>query len=139
MVCTFFGHRDSSDIIQGKLNKAVLDLIEQGVRTFLVGNNGRFDNLAQKVLSRLSNTLNIKVSIVLSQINERAISGHQGLTVFPEELAGVPKRFAISKRNDYMLKRADFVIAYVENSISCSATWLKKAQMANKKIINLAK
>lgn len=139
MVCTFFGHRDSSDVIQGKLSKAILDLIAGGARTFLVGNNGSFDYLVQEALSNISNTLNIKVSIVLSQINERAISGNQDLTVFPQELAGVPKRFAISKRNDYMLKRADFVIAYVENSISCSARWLKKAEKAKKKIINLAK
>ena len=114
-------------------------MIAGGARTFLVGNNGSFDYLVQEALSNISNTRNIKVSIVLSQINERAISGYQDLTVFPQELAGVPKRFAISKRNDYMLKRADFVIAYVENSISCSAKWLKKAEKAKKKIINLAK
>ena len=43
MVCTFFGHRDDYGLDIKLLYKTIERLIEDGVDTFYVGNQGHFD------------------------------------------------------------------------------------------------
>lgn len=139
MICTFFGHKDTSNIAEDKLKKAIAHLIEkEGVNEFYVGNNGNFDFLVQSVLQKVSTTnRNVNFTIVLSYLNERAMIGEQSLTIFPEGLEKVPPRFAISKRNDWLIKKADFVIAYMEHKLSNCHKWIEKAMRSGLKVINL--
>lgn len=127
MICTFFGHRDTSEKIKVELKAKILKLIENGVKCFYVGNNGKFDLLVQTILFELQKSHNIDFKIVLSYINEKSISNNQEYTIFPEELESVPYRFAISKRNEWMIKHSDFVIAYCTNTFSNCHKWLEKA------------
>mgnify|MGYP003304176659 CR=1 FL=1 len=104
-----------------------------------MGNNGNFDLLAQAVLLELlKENKGISCRIVLSYLGERALCGHQELTVFPEELAGVMKKFAIVKRNEYLLKKASVVIAYSKHSFSNSYKWIENARKRGLTIINMA-
>ena len=138
MICTFFGHRDAPNSLTESIKKAVIQLIENGIKDFYVGNNGRFDFMVQDILANLiKNNGDINVRIVLSYIDEKAISGHQELTIFPEELESVPKKFAISKRNEYLIKKSAIVLCYVENSFSNSHKWVEKARKKGLKIMNL--
>ena len=121
MICTFIGHRDTPNSLMESIRKAIIELINNGIKDFYVGNNGSFDFLVQTALAEISKTNSaINCRIVLSCINEVAISGNQELTVFPEELSSVPKRFAISKRNEYLLKKSSVIICYVNNTFSNS-------------------
>ena len=57
-------------------------------------------------------------------------------TVYPEGIETVPKRFAISWRNKWMLKESDYVVTYITH------TWRGAAQFAEsakrqKNVINL--
>ena len=140
MVCTFFGHRDTPNSIKNALKTEILSLVLLGVNEFYVGNNGNFDFLVQNALYEiLQQGEKIRIGIVLSQITEKALGTHQELTVFPEELAGAPKRFAISKRNDYMLKKSDYVITYALCTATNALLWEQKAEKQGKKVIKLAK
>ena len=140
MVCTFIGHRDTPFSIREQLENEIVSLIHQGVHIFYVGNNGRFDYLVQATLLELAKTYEkIKFYIVLSTLNEKSLVEENKHTVFPEELAGVPKKFAISKRNDYLLKKSSFVISYVSNTFSNSYKFIQKAQKKGIKIINIVK
>ena len=57
MTCTFFGHRDTPTTIEPLLKETLTDLIKnKGVDLFYVGNQGKFDAMARKVLSKLSQT-----------------------------------------------------------------------------------
>ena len=139
MNCTFFGHRDAPSNIKPNLERTILSLSDKGVKHFYVGNNGDFDFLVQMTLNKLANqNPNVKYSIVLSHISEIAINGEQGKTIFPEgqELA-LPK-FAVSKRNEWLLKNSSVVIAYVKNRSSNSYRIIEKAKRKGLKIINLA-
>jgi hypothetical protein len=49
----------------------------------------------------------------------------------------VPKRFAISWRNKWMLKQADTVITYVNHPSSGAWEWEKKSEKQNKNVIKL--
>ena len=139
MNCTFFGHRDAPSNIKSNLEREIMSLSNKGVKHFYVGNNGNFDFLVQTTLNKLANqNPNVKYSIVLSHISETALNGEQEKTVFPEgqELA-LPK-FAVSKRNEWLLKNSSVVIAYVINHSSNSYRIIEKARRKGLKIINLA-
>ena len=140
MICTFFGHRDTPTSIRCEIKKAILKLIKNGISEFYVGNNGSFDFLTQSVLIELLNEGNkINCFIVLSRLNELALCGQQDFTVFPEEIEGVMKKFAISKRNEYLIKKSNMVICYVNNTFSNCHKWIEKARKKWRTIINLAK
>ena len=55
-------------------------------------------------------------------------------TVYPG-LENVPRRFAISHRNRYMVDKADFVVAYVTHSWGGAAQTLEYANQKKKSII----
>lgn len=138
MVCTFFGHRNIEKNIKERLESEINSLISAGVERFLVGNNGYFDYLAQILLEKLSSSnKNIKYEIVLSYINEKAISGNQHSTVFPEELELVPLKFRISKRNSYLIKSSDIAVVYVNNKFTNSYKWAKRAEASGLKLVYL--
>ena len=138
MICTFIGHRDTPNSLMESIRKAIIELINNGIKDFYVGNNGSFDFLVQTALAEISKTNSaINCRIVLSCINEVAISGNQELTVFPEELSSVPKRFAISKRNEYLLKKSSVIICCVNNTFSNSYKYMEKARRKGLTVIRI--
>ena len=139
MVCGFIGHRDAPSNVKQLLNVAIDALIERSVKKFYVGNNGNFDLYAQQVLEeRKSQDESLNYGVLLSFPWEKALSGKQERTLYPEGLEKVPFRFAISKRNDFLLKNSDIMIVYLKDSFSNSYKWAEKARKTGKKIINLA-
>lgn len=141
--CTFFGHRDCPESIKPKLRLTLVDLIERlHVHQFYVGCQGAFDALAVSVLQELSEKYPyIHYEIVLEQLPGKCKSFHTldfSHTVFPEELENVPPRWAIARRNEWMLKHSDYVIAYVSHSWGSAAQIIKKTIHQKKVLLNLA-
>lgn len=140
MWCTFFGHNSSFDCNQQEIKNAIIQLFEnEGIKKFYVGNNGRFDHLVQIVLEELIKTYpEIEYYIVLSYLNECALSGNQYATIYPEGLEKSPPKYAISKRNLWMIGNSTYVIAYVIRRFSNSYRWIEKAKKRGLQIINIA-
>lgn len=140
MTCTFFGHRNADSKTKELLKKHIIILIkERKVDTFYVGNNGNFDYYAQCVLQELKNERSdFKYYVILSYINEKALSGDQAATLFPEELENCVPRFAICKRNNWLINRSSFLLAYSKHTLSNSSKWIAAAQKRGLKVINLA-
>ena len=139
MKCTFIGHSDAPFYLREKIKLEVEELITSGVRDFLVGNNGRFDYMVQSVLSeKIKENYDINLTVVLSYIDESAIYVEQKYTIYPEGLEKTPLRYAISKRNDWLIQRSNIMVAYVKHNFSNSHKWLEKAKKKGLKIINLA-
>ena len=139
MVCTFFGHRDAPLTIADRLENEILALAEKGVETFLVGNNGNFDFMVQNILNRISKSRNnMRYMIVLSRISECAISGNQSFTTFPEGFEKFHPKFAISKRNEYLIKNSNIAIVYLKDKYSNCFKWTNKAISNGLTIINIA-
>lgn len=139
MTCTFFGHQDAPDDLLPKLEAMVLDLFnKKGVDFFYIGNNGRFDYLAQKTLERICREGKaIGYAIVLSSLRERAMNGMQNKTIFPEQIAVSPPRYAVYKRNEWMLNRSEYLIAYVKYQTSNSYQWMQRAEKKGLRVCNL--
>lgn len=141
--CTFFGHQIINNDIKELLMCQIENLItEYGVNVFYVGNNGQFDDLVAEVLRKLkSRNPQISYSIVLAYLPEKKQKYNQlsyTETIYPEGLEYTPPRFAISKRNQWMVQQSDYVIAYVEHSFGGAAQFTEYARKKHKTVINLA-
>ena len=138
--CTFFGHRDCPDGIQEQIYQAVKMLaVKQSADQFYVGNQGKFDLYAQAALQRIVREYpHIKAEVVLAYMPRTGRENEYQLpTVFPAEMAGVPARFAIVRRNRWMLQRSEFVISYVAHPWGGAATFQKMAVRQGKTVLNL--
>ena len=115
-----------------------------GVRCGLVlcGTPGAFDAMARAVLRELTEVYpHISYAVVLERLpwQEKEFNSHNySNTIFPEGLENVHPRFAVSRRNKWMLKQADFVVTYITHSWGGAARFAEKARRQGKTVINLA-
>ncbi len=139
--CTFFGHRQIPNDLCDPLRAAIVNLIEnEGVYNFYVGNQGGFDSMVLKALRELAQIyLDLRYSVVLAYYpTEKNIGGvRPEETLFPETVAKSHPRFAIDKRNRYMIDCADCVIAYVLH-VGGAMKYTELAIKKGKRVINLA-
>ena len=141
-VCTFFGHRDCPENIKINLRKILIKLIEvEGVKTFYVGNQGRYDSMVRRVLRELKEKYpHIEYLVVLAYMpSEHDIHDleHFDETMLPEGIETVPKRFAISWRNNWMLNQSDYVVAYIDHDWGGAFQYVSRAVKQRKHVINL--
>jgi len=136
--CTFFGHRDCPDSVVPVLFQTVEKLIlQKGVCIFYVGDSGNFDRCVQQVLLRLKEKYTyIDCSVVLSALSNKYVPGNLP-SVFPEGLEKVPPRFAIERRNRWMLLQAEYVVAYVRRPWGGAAKSVSSALRLGKTVIHL--
>lgn len=138
--CTFIGHRGCPWDMKDKLEEAVEELIvKEGVRLFYVGNQGGFDRLVYQVLCDMEKRYPIKTKVVLAYINQKEKDSYYDpeKTVYPEEIAKALPRFAIHKRNEYMIQKSRYLICYLNVSFSNAYTFVEKAIKKELKTINL--
>ena len=139
MVCTFFGHKDAPKEIEPTLRSTLIDLIEnKNVNVFYVGNNGNFDTMVRRQLEDLSQTYPITYSVVLAYLpTEKNKYDNLTNTIYPEGLETVPKRFAISWRNKWMIQQSDIVVTHVTHNFGGAWQFKGMAERLNKTVINL--
>lgn len=143
MKCTFFGHNDTLQEIQPKLESSLINLIENhNVNIFYVGNHGNFDVLVKKTLKKLKATYtNINYSIVLAYMpieRQKCNSEDYFYTIYPEGLENIPPKYAIIKRNRWMINNSDYVVTYVKRNTGGAARFKKISEKLGKTVINLA-
>ena len=114
-----------------------------GKVTFYVGNHGQFDGMVRGIMKELiSEGKNVDYSVVLAYIPgqkyEFELPDQYADTIYPDGLENVPQRFAICKRNDWMIDNSDAVICYVVNHFGGAYTYTEKARRKGKRIINIA-
>lgn len=105
MKITFCGHKDihDRDAVERWLYDVCRDLILQGAEEFYLGGYGGFDHLSAAVLRELKKTHpQIRLILVLPYLNSSMPTDGYDETVYPP-LESVPKRFAISRRNEWMI------------------------------------
>ena len=140
MVCTFFGHKDAPKEIVPTLRSTLIGLIEnKNVTVFYVGNNGNFDTMVRHQLEDLSQTYPITYSVVLAYLPGKK-NEYDDLTntIYPEGLETVPKRFAISYRNKWMIDQSDVVVTYVTRTYGGAAQFKAMAERQGKTVIELS-
>ncbi len=147
---TFCGHSTIKDggvkealfrTLQGLLSS----LSDSDKVTFLCGGYGAFDWLCSDVIDEIK-TYSLRPTIekvfVTPYITESYknridnIRRYFDEVVFPP-LESVPPKFAISRRNEWMVDRSDIVIAYVWHGHGGAAKTLRHAYIKKKNVVRL--
>jgi len=138
--CTFFGHRDCDNSIAESLHKVLKDLIlSHNVDMFYVGNQGQFDALVRRTLRTLSQEFpHIQYAVVLAYLpTEPKQHFDYSDTMLPEGIETVHPRYAISWRNDWLLRNSQFVVSYITHPWGGAAKYVEKAKRMRKCVIPL--
>jgi hypothetical protein len=147
-IITFCGHRDisGSQLILNKLIEMLETYFKgQTALTFYCGGYGDFDRLASQAIDILRKkytevkTEKILVTPYITSAYQERIRGMKKFyddVVYPP-LENVPLKFAISRRNEWMVESSDVVIAYVKYSWGGAAKTLTYAKRKHKQIINI--
>jgi len=145
MIITFVGHSKlyNCNNLSEKVRKAIIkNTQDEDDIIFYCGGYGDFDNLCAKVCGLIKDrSSNCEVILVTPYISK----SHQtdstkklyDLTLYPP-LESVPLRFAISKRNEWMIDQADLVIAYIDHTYGGAYKSFCYAKRKKKRVINLA-
>ena len=135
-ICVFFGHRECYDLEKNVIIKAIEGLVRQGVDTFYVGNQGQFDAMVYGCLRQLKTTYpQIQFAVVLAYIPMG--EGDSEDTMYPEAVALGPPRYAIERRNRWLIEQADHVICYVRHTWGGAYKFSRIAKRMGKTVINL--
>lgn len=149
MIITFCGHGTLtvSEKLTLQIQNTILDNIKPGEpTTFYCGGYGDFDSLCAKVCRKLKSLLpDSEIVFVTPYITPSQQERLKYLldtnlydsTLYPP-LENVIPRFAITKRNEWMMDQADLIIAYVNRSFGGAFKTLEYARKRKKRIINLA-
>lgn len=139
--CCFLGHRIVTEDINDRLKEEIGNLItNENVTTFYVGHQGTFDGMVLTELKQMKDKHpQIKYTVVLAYLPASADSLLDNKnTLYPEGIESLPKRFAISWRNDWLINHSDYVICYITHITGGAAKYVAKAKNKGKYIINLS-
>ena len=138
--CTFFGHRDCPEMIKPKLREALVDLISNhDVDMFYVGHQGQFDAMVRSVLRELKKEYpQTDYAVVLAYMpGKRNEYDDYSDTMLPEGIESVHPHYAISWRNNWMLRQSDYVVTYITHDWGGAARYAKKAKRQGKSIVTV--
>ena len=139
--CTFFGHRECPDSIRIKLREVLIDLItNHDVDTFYVGNQGRFDTIVRSVLRELKRKYpQVNYAVVLAYMpGKQTEYDDYSDTMLPEGIESVHPRYALVWRNNWMLRKSDYVVTYITHSWGGAYQFSCKAKSLEKTIVNIS-
>ena len=146
MIITFCGHSNYlfSDEEKEKLKQLLIKEIRKNPTCkFYLGGYGAFDSLCLRTLRELKTDFpNIELLFITPYLDKnysklQLAKYYYDDVIFPP-IENVPRKFAILKRNEWMVDSADLVIAYVKYSWGGAAKTLEYAKRKKKPIINLA-
>lgn len=147
MIITFLGHSNClfNDDIKKQLKNILVDEINKNPTSkFYLGGYGDFDGLCLRTLRELKNDFPpIEILFITPYLDKNyskleLAKYYYDDVIFPP-IESVPRKFAILKRNEWMVEQANLVIAYVKYSWGGAAKALEYAKRKKKRIINIAK
>jgi hypothetical protein len=137
MTVTFCGHSklNRPDGISKWLDIILPSLIEGGATTFYLGGYGAFDGLAAAAVRKQKESYpHIELVLVLAYLDREIDASRYDSTTYPP-LEKVPRRYAILRRNEWMVCESDVVISGVLHSWGGAARTLEFAQRKNKVVL----
>lgn len=136
--CTFFGHSDCYGLDESVLMGAIEEQIHNGVDTFYVGHQGQFDRMVFHCLTALQKTHpHVSFGVVLAYLPTGKHDPYQGGSLYPEEVSAGPPRFAIERRNKWMIAKAHVCLCYVTHPWGGAYKFAKQAKRAGLTVINM--
>jgi len=146
MIVTVCGHADA------QLNEKEKILLETEFRKlikasenceFYLGGYGDFDGVCYNVLKKIKQDKGaIKIIFITPYINEtyaklKIYKNMYDEIIYPE-IENCPKKFAIERRNFWMIKKADFLICYIKRNYDGAYKTYKYAKTHGIPFLNIA-
>lgn len=117
------------------LDAILPSLIEGGAATFYLGGYGAFDNLAAAAVRRQKKVYpHIEMILVLAYLDRKIDASRYDSTTYPP-LERVPRRYAIVRRNEWMVRESDVVISGVIHDWGGAAKTLEFARKKRKVVL----
>ena len=142
MICCFFGHRYCPDLTEALLTVVEDLILNEKTSRFYVGGQGGFDHVVQNVLEQMQQEHpHITCLEVLAYMPGKKAEfpiPKRLETIYPDGLENVPRKYAIDKRNRWMVDQSDMVVCYIEHQYGGAAKFVELAKRKGKRIINLA-
>ena len=138
--CTFFGHRDCPETIKPRLREVLVELItNHDVDMFYVGHQGQFDAYVHSELKKIKQEYpQINYAVVLAYMpGKKTEYDEYSDTMLPEGIEYVHPHYAISWRNNWMLRESDYVVTHITRSWGGAYQYAEKARRQKKVVINL--
>lgn len=148
MIISFAGHSlvSSSSKVQEIVKEQVRhNIVDVKHVTCYLGGYGEFDELCARACRDLKKEYpGIELVYVApymslseqAKIREMQSYGLYDTSIYPP-IENVPPRFAVLKRNEWMMTNADIVIAYVNRNYGGAYKSLQAAKRKKKRIINI--
>jgi uncharacterized phage-like protein YoqJ len=140
LTCTFFGHRDCPEIVKKDLKIVIEQLIMNNkVTNFFIGTDGMFDNHCLSTLTEIKKDFpHITYTVVLSSLpTKTSYFFDYSNTILPEGIEIGHPKFAIERRNKWLINNSDYVICYVKQNFGGAYKFMELAKKHNKIVINL--
>lgn len=137
MIITFCGHDNVQNI--DKVKDWLCNILDQFIYKENVicylGGYGGFDRLAASVVRQKQKANPALQSVlIIPYLNRKYDESQYDYTLFPP-LESIPPRYAILKRNEWMVTQADVVIAYVTHNWGGAAKTLEYAKAKKKTVL----
>lgn len=148
MIISFAGHSliSSSNKVKEMVKEQIRNnIVDCPSVTCYLGGYGDFDRICALACRELKQEyMSFEVVYIAPYINlseqakikEMQNCGLCDTSIYPP-IENVPPRFAILKRNEWMMSKADLIIAYVNCSYGGAYKSLQVAKRRKKKIINI--
>lgn len=144
--CSFFGHKDYQEDkeLEARIKDKIVECVEKRmIYNFWLGGYGGFDRCCAKYVKDMKKLYpQIKSYLVLAYMRNKRddydkeyISKMFDGTIYPP-LENIPLRFAISKRNKWIVDNSDYIIFYVNHSWGGACKSFEYANKKNKNYIN---
>ena len=148
MTIAFLGHGNISNTkaLSDKIRETIIANIKEcDSVNFYCGGYGDFDNISALVCNQIKKEIPAKVFFITPYITENQQkktkllleSAIYDYVLYPP-IEKTPLKFAIVKRNEWIIKEADLIICFVSRKYGGAYTALKYALRKGKRIINLA-
>ena len=147
MIISFVGHANIPS--NPKIKNILKNQLENNIKSdepiiCYLGGYGNFDDLCTRLCKELKETYNnIEIVYVSPYITSKQLKNQetQNLNYFDYSIyppiENTPPKFAISKRNEWMIDKSDLVMAYVQHNFGGAYKSLLIAKRKKKKIINI--
>ena len=144
MIISFAGHASLGN------SRGVKEAVKEQIRKYAVresmvcylGGYGEFDEICALACQELKKEYNkievVYVSPYIGLCGQKAKCGLYDATLYPP-IENTPPKFAISRRNEWMMAHADLVIAYVIRNYGGAYRSLQAAKRRKKQIINIGR
>ena len=148
MIIAFCGHSTYSETEEHE--KKILNFLEKRVGNtpcdFFLGEYGSFDAFCYRIAKKFKALHhNSKLMFITPYINDSFLKKHLSEKekrfdeiIYPN-LENIPPRYAISKRNRWIVEKADIIVAYVHHKFGGAYSMYRYAEQKKKEIYDITK